>query len=121
MRYEDQILIRDYCITMLQIARAKNPGAKLDIDEKTVRKSEGWNKLRLFFISLSPRKRERFRHFMRSQVQGVRSIIAKAEATGEAFDLSDIEIDVFDAQSGDRVPDKPNVVLEQAETEEPKE
>jgi hypothetical protein len=115
VRYEDQVLIRDFCIIVLQIARAKNPTAKFDIDEKTVRKSEGFNKLRLFFISLSPRKREKYRHFLRTQVQGVRSIIAKAKASGEAFDLSDIEIDVFDSESGERVPDAPTVQLEQAE------
>lgn len=114
MRYEDQVLLRDYSLMNLRIALAKNPGATVDIDEKTIRKSEGFIKLRAFFVSLSPIKRARFRRFMSAQLEGVRTLLARAKASGEPMTLADIEIEVFDGETREPVPDKPNVQLETA-------
>lgn len=118
MRYEDQVLLREYSLMMLRISAAKHPEATIDITPATIRKSDGFIKLRGFFAALSPIKKQRFRTFMKQQLSGVRDLMNQATKTGEAFTLADIEIDVFDSESGERVPDAPNVSIPTANDNE---
>lgn len=115
MRYGDQKLLLEFAKLMLRISAAKNPHAQVDITEDTVSRSGGYKRLRHFFMHISPPKRARMRRYLRQQVDGVKALMAKAEASGEEFTLADIEIDLRDAESGDKFPDAPNVALETAE------
>lgn len=117
MKIADQKLLLAFAKLMLRIAHAKNPTASLDVTEATVNRSAGYKRLRSFFLDLSPRKRDGFRRMMRNQIDGVKALIAEAERTGEKIDLGDIVIEWKDAETGDTVPDAPNVQLETAEPE----
>lgn len=117
MRYGDQQLLRDYARLALRVAAAKNPAAKHDVDERTTLRS-GYQMLKARMDQLSPKNRERFRYMLRSQVQGVNTLMARAKASGEEFSLADIEISLYDAQTREPVPDAPNVTLEAASADE---
>lgn len=119
MRYEDQRLLLDFAKLMLRISIAKNPTAAMDMSEENVHRSEGYRKLRFFFMHLSPLKKPGMRRYLRNQVEGVRKLMAEAERTGEPFTLADIVIDLRDAASGEQFPEKPNVGLETADADEP--
>lgn len=114
MRYSDQKLLRDYARLGLQVAAAKNPEAKHDVDEGTTLR-RGYELLRARMEQLSPKKREQWRYMLRGQLHAVRTLMARAKASGEDFTLADVEINMFDAATREPVPDAPNV--EQLETE----
>jgi hypothetical protein len=100
VRIEEQKLLLRYARLMLSIAQAQNPNAKIDITPKTIQLSGGYKKLRTFYVRLSDRRKADYRRFLQATLDGVDALMAKAEATGEAFTLADIEIDVFDAMTG---------------------
>jgi uncharacterized membrane protein len=116
VRYSDQKLLRDYAKLALQVAAAKNPDAKHDVSEAATLRM-GYEMLRARMEQLSPKNRERFRYMLRSQINGVRTLMARAKANGEDVSLADVEISLFDAATRERVPDAPNVKLEEAEPE----
>ncbi len=102
MRYEDQKLLRTYARLQLEISVSRNPTAAMEVTPETVTRSVGFKKLRAFFLSLSPRKRERYRHIMQGEIDGVRKIVEQAKATGEELSLADVEFLIRD-DAGDEV------------------
>lgn len=108
MRFEDQQLLRAYCKLGLAIAAAKNPGTKHEVSEADTLK-RGYLMLKARMEQLSPKKKAAFRAMLTNEIRGVQELMAKAKASGEPFTLADIEIDMFDAGTGQRVPDRPNV------------
>ncbi|HUS27583.1 MAG TPA: hypothetical protein VMZ53_03720 [Kofleriaceae bacterium] len=111
MRYEDQQLIHAYAKLGLEIAAAKNPQAQHDVSEaETLRR--GYQALKRRMEQLSPKKKAMFRTMMRNEINAVRALMAKAEATGETFTLADISVEMIDAETGQAVPGTPNVQLE---------
>ncbi len=110
MRYEDQGLLRDWSILQLRIAQAREPGAALDVSEKTIRKSLGYRKLVQWFKGQSPKGKARARMWMSQQLRGVRDLMAKAKATGETdFTLADIEISYLDANTREPLKQVPQM------------
>ena len=112
MRYEDQQLIREYNELGLQIAEAKNPNAKHDVSREDTLK-RGYLMLKRRMEQLSPKKKAAFRAMLIGEIRGVQSLIAKAKASGETFSLADVEIEMKDLETGEAIPDRPNVQQEQ--------
>jgi hypothetical protein len=112
MRYEDQQLIREYCRLGLAIATAKNPETKHDVSEADTLK-RGYMLMRARMEQLSPKKKAAFRAMLQGEIDGVRELIAKAKASGEDFSLADIEVEMKDLASGETIPDRPNVELQE--------
>lgn len=117
MRYSDQKLLTDYARLALRVAAAKNPDAKHDVSEAATLKM-GYQMLKARMEQLSPKKREQFRYILRSEIEGVRKLEARAKASGEDFTLADIEISLFDAKTREPVPGAPNVEVAPAEAVE---
>lgn len=117
VKYSDQKLLMDYARLALQIAAARHPNAKHDESPKATLLM-GYRMLRARMQQLSPKKREQFRYMLRSEIQGVRTLMARAKASGEAFSLADVEISLIDARTREPVPDKPNIEIE-TDTEQP--
>lgn len=112
MRYEDQQLIREYCRLGLAIATAKNPGTKHAVDEGDTLK-RGYLLMKQRMDQLSPKKKAAFRAMLQGEINGVRELISKAKASGEDFSLADIEVEMKDLASGETIPDRPNVELQE--------
>ncbi len=109
MRYADQVLVRNYCRLGLEIAKAKNPTAKHDVSEAETLK-RGYLLIKQRLEQLGPVKREQYRQMLRNEIEGVRVLMKRAHEAGDTtFTLADIEIEMFDLESGEAIPDRPNV------------
>lgn len=93
MKYADIQLLRRWALLQLEIAKAKNPTAIIDITPSTVTRSAGYKKLRAWFLRQGPAGKVRARAWMESQIVGVREILKRAKESGESLDLGDIEIE----------------------------
>lgn len=98
MRYADSKLLREYALLQLEITQARNPTAELDCSPMNVHRTVGYKKLRAFFMHLAPRKREQFRKQLRSEIDGVRQVVAMAKAKGEPLSMADITFVVKDEE-----------------------
>lgn len=125
MKIADQKLLLEYARLQLGIARARvvgmSPEGWLDIawTDAFLRKTVGYRKLREFFLCLSHFKRAVYRKQLRSELDAVAKLQAKAKATGEELNLAEIEILVRDTKSGDVVP-MPNPETEERDDAEPR-
>lgn len=102
MRYEDQQLLQEWAKLQFHIARAKCQLDALNMNEDRITHSVGYKKLREWFMGLSDRAKQGARRFMRTQIVGVRELLAKAKATGERIEYGDIVIETFD-EAGEAV------------------
>lgn len=116
MRYEDQQLVREYCKLGLAIAKAKNPETKHEVNEADTL-ARGYKMIRRRMESLSPKKKAAFRAMLQGEIDGVRELLAKAKASGEVFSLADIEVDMRDLATGEAIPDRPNVELQEQDND----
>lgn len=96
MRYTDQKLLREYALLQLEITIARNPTTEMNCSPANVHRTVGYRKLRAFFLHLSPSKRDRYRRTLRSEIDGIRQVVAMAKAKGEPLSMADITISVLD-------------------------
>lgn len=87
----------------IALERAQAVGGEMNLTEAQVTRSDGYKKLRAFYVRLSDRAKLAYRKHLRSQLTGIEQLIAKAKETGEAFSYGDIEIDIIDARTGSPV------------------
>lgn len=109
MRYADNLLLLAYARLQLQIARAKNPMAQMDVLEAGIVHTVGYKKLRAWFTHLGKKKQGQARAWLKFQIDGVRQIVNEAKRTGEDFTLADVEIDVVEQTTREPLPAPPSL------------
>lgn len=101
MRYKDTKILIAWARLQLEIATARQaPGQLVDVTPATITKSKGYQDLHAFAQRLSKPKRARFIADLKSQMDGIREVVAKAKLTGETLSMADIVIEVRDAETG---------------------
>lgn len=101
MNYAETKLLIKYAKLQLEIVTARNPTAAAMVSAAMVHRTTGYKLLRAFYTErLTERTRPRFREFMSSQIDGVRKVMALAEATGERISIGEVEFSSFDAETG---------------------
>jgi hypothetical protein len=91
VRFEDARLLREWALMQYDRVAPRVPGLDLTCERSLVHKSEGFKKLRGWFVRLSPAAKERARRWLQQQVQAVRTVINEAAARGEVLTAADIE------------------------------
>lgn len=96
MNLDDAKLLQEYAKLQFEIAVANDPSAVISVTPAAVFRTPGYQKLRAWFLSLSPGARERTRKWLRAETRGVRQVVAAAIAKGERPSMADIEIRILD-------------------------
>lgn len=96
MNLDDAKLLQDYAKLQFEIAVANDPAAVIVVSPAALYRTPGYQKLRGWFLALSPSARERARRWLKSETRGVRQVVAAAIARGERPSMADIEIRILD-------------------------
>lgn len=109
MKLDEQRTLLEWARLQLAIAVSRNPTAAMTVTPATITRSNGYRKLRAWFVHLSPRARAQCMRMLRDQITGVRAVMAKAAETGEELSLADLVIEVRDPQTGEELADAPEI------------